>query len=286
MSENELLINQLKEKINNNFKLTTKDKTIIDKILAYELNYDRLNVITNLIIDIKLDKASLIAFLCYQLYKVCPDEADKLSNNLSKEEKAMVEDYKTVKDINQLTLSEEIEDIRRMFLVMSHDMRVVMIKLAGIYYDISVLNLPLNENQWNFIRQVEEVHMPLAERLGLDQLKQNLYDNVIRLKYPEEYNSLKETVENKREENEQQLKITKAKLQTILNDLKINEEATITKVKNNNLKRRLMDIGFVSGAKVKLILKNIGDNMRAYKIKNTIIALRVNDAKNIIIKES
>ena len=70
------------------------------------------------------------------------------------------------------------------------------------------------------------------------------------------------------------------------NDLKINEEATITKVKNNNLKRRLMDIGFVSGAKVKLILKNIGDNMRAYKIKNTIIALRVNDAKNIIIKES
>ncbi len=47
-----------------------------------------------------------------------------------------------------------------------------------------------------------------------------------------------------------------------------------------------MDIGFVSGAKVKLILKNIGDNMRAYKIKNTIIALRVNDAKNIIIKES
>ena len=224
MSENELLINQLKEKINNNFKLTTKDKTIIDKILAYELNYDRLNVITNLIIDIKLDKASLIAFLCYQLYKVCPDEADKLSNNLSKEEKAMVEDYKTVKDINQLTLSEEIEDIRRMFLVMSHDMRVVMIKLAGIYYDISVLNLPLNENQWNFIKQVEEVHMPLAERLGLDQLKQNLYDNVIRLKYPEEYNNLKETVENKREENEQQLKITKAKLQTILNDLKINGE--------------------------------------------------------------
>ena len=71
-----------------------------------------------------------------------------------------------------------------------------------------------------------------------------------------------------------------------LNDLKINEEATITKVKNNNLKRRLMDIGFVSGAKVKLILKNFGDNMRAYKIKNTIIALRVNDAKNIIIKES
>lgn len=69
-----------------------------------------------------------------------------------------------------------------------------------------------------------------------------------------------------------------------LNELKIGEEATITLVKNSNLKRRLMDIGFVRGAKVKLILKNIGDNMRAYQIKNTIMALRLNDSKNIFVK--
>lgn len=69
-----------------------------------------------------------------------------------------------------------------------------------------------------------------------------------------------------------------------LNELKINEEAIITLIKNSNLKRRLMDIGFVNGAKVKLILKNIGDNMRAYQIKNTIMALRLNDSKNIFVK--
>lgn len=69
-----------------------------------------------------------------------------------------------------------------------------------------------------------------------------------------------------------------------LNELNINEEAIITEIKNNNLKRRLMDIGFVKGAKVKLILKNFGDNMRAYQIKNTIMALRLNDTKNIFIK--
>ena len=45
-----------------------------------------------------------------------------------------------------------------------------------------------------------------------------------------------------------------------------------------------MDIGFVKGEKIKLILKNFGDNMRAYKIKNTVMALRVNDTKNILIK--
>lgn len=71
-----------------------------------------------------------------------------------------------------------------------------------------------------------------------------------------------------------------------LNGLKINEEAVIVSVNTGkDIKRRLMDIGFVKGEKVKLILKNFGDNMRAYKIKNTIMALRVRDSKNILIKK-
>lgn len=71
-----------------------------------------------------------------------------------------------------------------------------------------------------------------------------------------------------------------------LNGLKINEEAVIVSVNTDkDIKRRLMDIGFVKGEKVKLILKNFGDNMRAYKIKNTIMALRVKDSKNILIKK-
>lgn len=71
-----------------------------------------------------------------------------------------------------------------------------------------------------------------------------------------------------------------------LNDLKINEEGIIVKVDTKqNIKRRLMDIGFVKGEKVKFILKNFGDNMRAYKIKNTVMALRVDDTKNILIRE-
>ncbi len=69
-----------------------------------------------------------------------------------------------------------------------------------------------------------------------------------------------------------------------INELKPNEEAIITYIKNNNLKRRLMDIGFVKGSKVKLLFKNYGDNMRAYQIKNTVIALRLKDSQNIFVK--
>ena len=218
-------MSQLKEKIsskiNSAFTLSENENNFIAQVLSYDLNYERIESILNIILDSKLGLEAVIAFLYYQLYKVYPQEAEKLTSSLNDDEKMMAEDFKSIKDINQLTLSEEIEDIKRMFIVMSKDMRVVIIKLAGIYYDISILERPLTQNQKNFVKQVKEIHVPLAERLGLDKLKQNLYDNVIRLEYPQEYYKLKTAIESQREENEKQLEITHGRLQAILDDLKI-----------------------------------------------------------------
>lgn len=70
-----------------------------------------------------------------------------------------------------------------------------------------------------------------------------------------------------------------------LNELKLNEIGTIVSVNTNkNMKQRLMDIGFVKGEKVKPVLKNFGNNMRAYQIKGTTMALRLSDSKDILIK--
>ena len=141
MSESTAL-KELQEKIDRNFKLSDKEKKIVEKVLSFDLNLDRINAITNLIIDTRLDNDSLVAFLVYQLYKIYPKEGEELEKSLNQEEQKMVEDYKTIQDINQLTLSEEIEDIRRMFLVMSNDMRVVIIKLGGISVSYTHLTLP------------------------------------------------------------------------------------------------------------------------------------------------
>ena len=218
-------MSQLKEKIsskiNSAFTLSENENNFIAQVLSYDLNYERIESLLNIILDSKLGLEAVIAFLYYQLFKVYPQEAEKLTSSLNDDEKMMAEDFKSIKDINQLTLSEEIEDIKRMFIVMSKDMRVVIIKLAGIYYDISILERPLTQNQKNFVKQVKEIHVPLAERLGLDKLKQNLYDNVIRIEYPQEYYKLKTAIESQREENEKQLEITHGRLQAILDDLKI-----------------------------------------------------------------
>ena len=218
------IIDQIKENISSQMKLTQADKSLISEILSEEMNLDRTKVVTDMILNMKLDKNSVIAFLTYQLFKVNEEKANQIEDKLNDDCKEMIEAYKVIKDINQLTLSEEIEDIKRMFIAMSKDMRVVFIKLAGIYYDISVLSLPLDEKQKHFVEQVKEIHVPLAERLGFDSLKQDLADNVLRLLDSQEYERLKQAVSSKYEENEKQLALTKQKIQKILNELNIKGE--------------------------------------------------------------
>ena len=218
------LLAEIKEILNTNYDFSNDETEAIDKMLAYDVNLSRVKTILDLIVSNKLDKSSVLAFINYQLFKIEPNIADEIALKFNDEERGMIADYKTVKDINQLTQSDEVEDIRRMFIVMSNDLRVVIIKLFGVYYDISVLKNPLNESQLFFVRQVKEIHVPLAERLGLDKLKQLLYDNVIRLEYPAEYARLKKAVETKQEENQKQLELAKLKIANMLKQLGIKGE--------------------------------------------------------------
>ncbi len=68
-----------------------------------------------------------------------------------------------------------------------------------------------------------------------------------------------------------------------LNDLKIGEIGIVKCINNIGTQRRLFELGFIKGQKVKLVLKNFGDSMRAYQVKGTVIAIRKSLSKDIII---
>ena len=67
-----------------------------------------------------------------------------------------------------------------------------------------------------------------------------------------------------------------------LNELKVNEEAIIFFVlADENIKKRLLDVGFVKGSKVKKVLEK--GNIVTYEIKGAIMAIRKDDTKNIMV---
>ena len=212
------------EKIQKKFKLLDKDKTLLDKLLDERLDFDRISEILDFIIELKLDKSAVIGFLIYQLHKVDKASAESLQNQLTSDEKVIYSGFKSLKDMRYLTKAEEADDIRRLFIGLGKDLRVVVIKLAGILYDVKHLQTPLSKIDADFVSNVKEVFAPLAERLGLSEMKSVMEDYCFKYQNPEMYNSLIESLEKTREENEKQIEITTKRLRAILHELGIKGE--------------------------------------------------------------
>lgn len=212
------------KEILSSYKLQEKDKILILKLLDDKIDFDRIDEILDFMTELKLDKSSLIGFLAYQLYKVNQERAESLLKELTKDELKIFEGFKSLKEMRYLTRTEEVDDIRRLFLGLGKDLRVVIIKLAGILYDVKHLKEPLSEKDKDFVSNVKEIFAPLAERLGLSTMKSIMEDYCFRYQDPKMYNMLVNSIELKKDENDMQIEITKFRLQKILDELGIKGE--------------------------------------------------------------
>ena len=70
-----------------------------------------------------------------------------------------------------------------------------------------------------------------------------------------------------------------------LNNVLLNEEVFVYRIDcDNSIKRRLLDIGLSKGCKVIPVLKSISGGIRAYLIRNSLIAIRDSDCEKILVK--
>lgn len=87
-------------------------------------------------------------------------------------------------------LAFQAENIRRMLLAMSQDVRVVILKLADRLHDMQSLQHVTPAKQQEFARETMDLYAPLASRLGIDWVKRELEDLSFSYLYPEAYRDL------------------------------------------------------------------------------------------------
>ncbi len=98
----------------------------------------------------------------------------------------------------------QVENLRKMFLAMSKDIRIIIIKLADRLHNMRTLSSHRSELRKKEIAlETQEIFAPLAHRLGIYMIKWELEDLCLRYLEPEAYNDLAEQLTMKRDEREQ-----------------------------------------------------------------------------------
>lgn len=111
----------------------------------------------------------------------------------------------------------QAENLRKMFLAMGKDIRVILIKLADRLHNMRTLNYMSEAKAKEKARECLEIYAPIAHRLGISKIKSELEDISLRYLDPEGYYDLREKVSKKKKERE-------AFIQKVIDILKVKFE--------------------------------------------------------------
>jgi GTP pyrophosphokinase len=107
----------------------------------------------------------------------------------------------------------QAENIRKMILAMSDDIRVILVKLADRLHNLRTLGYHPLEKQRSIAQETLDIYAPIAARLGMHRIQSELEDLCLYYLEPEAYQSIKEGVASNREERERTIREVKIILQ-------------------------------------------------------------------------
>jgi len=143
---------------------------------------------------LKLDQDTLVAALLHDTLEDGDVKFEDLVKEFGEQAAWMVYGVTKLRGIKYYGEGREIENLRKMFLIMAKDIRVVLLRLADRYCNLKTIGVFSPEKRKRIARQTIEVYAPLAERLGMGELKGLLEDEAFKWLDQKEYNRVSKLV--------------------------------------------------------------------------------------------
>jgi len=151
--------------------------------------------VAKILAEIELDQTSIIAAILHDLI----EDTEFTYEKVKKEFGATVADIingvtKLAKIVFSSREERQVENLRKMIIAMSEDVRIILIKLADRLHNMRTLSSVSKEKRQLKAMETLEVYAPLAHRLGIYQIKSELEDLSFAALYPKQYAKIKEMV--------------------------------------------------------------------------------------------
>ena len=149
-----------------------------------------------IIAEMKLDHEAVMAALLHDVIEDTPYTEEQLANEFGSSVADIVQGVSKLDKLKFRTRQEaQVENFRKMILAMTKDIRVVLIKLADRTHNMRTLGSLRPDKRRRIAKETLEIYSPLAHRLGIEHIKNELENLCLQAIYPHRYNILKTGIE-------------------------------------------------------------------------------------------
>ena len=165
--------------------------------------------VADLLRDIGASAGVIAAGFLHDVVEDTDVTPEEIEQHFGAEVRGLVEGVTKLGGIHFTNKTEaQAENLRRMFLAMASDIRVVLVKLADRLHNMRTLGALKPEKQQRIARETREIYGPLANRLGIGRFKWELEDLAFKILEPEAFRDVQQQVASKRSDREERLGVT------------------------------------------------------------------------------
>ena len=154
--------------------------------------------------ELEMDKETIVAGILHDVVEDTTITEAELSRLFGAEVTLLVDGVTKLTQLNysQDKIEVQAENLRKMFIAMAKDIRVIVIKLADRLHNMRTMQYQTSEKQIEKSRETMEIYSPLAHRLGISKIKKELDDLSLKYLKPDIYKQLSEDIRATRADRE------------------------------------------------------------------------------------
>jgi len=153
--------------------------------------------------DMRLDDATIATALLHDTLEDTQTTRDKIDSLFGPEIGSLVEGLTKIKKLDLVTKkAEQAENFRKLLLAISSDIRVLLVKLADRLHNMRTLQYMKPVKRKIIAQETMDIYAPLAGRMGMQWLREELEDHAFRWLHPEAYKAVVKRLETLREEHQ------------------------------------------------------------------------------------
>jgi len=181
--------------------------------------------VAGILAELEMDHKTIAAALLHDVVEDTSITSEQVTEQFGEEVARLVEGVTKLTRIPYQSKEDaQVENLRKMFLAMAKDIRVIIIKLADRLHNMRTLASLPPAKQQGIARETLDIYAPIAHRLGIWKIKWEIEDECLRYLDPASFHDIVERVAKTRREREADVEMGIARLRDEFKELKINAE--------------------------------------------------------------